>query len=152
MARITASEKAANKLRLDKLITTVFLDEGWEAVTYDRISKEADIRKSTLQGYYPSRADFGEALRGKVLPVFMEYLDFTSREAFIHSWTEALKFKKFRLILNMMIITATQNHSSEMAVKGLANFIQHVLKQIGQEAYQDIELLIGRTVIRLMED
>ncbi|WP_087018464.1 TetR family transcriptional regulator [Thaumasiovibrio subtropicus] len=152
MARITAAEKEANKLRLDKLITNVFLEDGWDAVTYDRIAKEADIRKSTLQGYYPSRADFGEALRGKVLPVFLDYLNFASRETLIESWTDALKFKKFRLILNMMIITATQGQTNEMAVKGLANFIQHVTKQLGETAYEDVELLLGRTIIRLMED
>ncbi|MFH0287977.1 hypothetical protein ACGRSR_09985 [Vibrio owensii] len=105
MARITQEERKKNKEKYDELIFKLFVEEGWESVTLDRVSKILNIRKSTLQGYYPEKMDFMRALEGKVYPEIIGSLDFSSSNAFVKSWATMLVSNRvFKQAISMILI------------------------------------------------
>ncbi|EKM24550.1 TetR family transcriptional regulator [Vibrio sp. HENC-03] len=149
MARISSEERAKRKEVYDATILNLFWNEGWNAVTYDRLAKELSITKSTLQNYYPSRLDFSKALQGKVFPKFFAYLNLDSREQLVVSWTKALSQPEFLRVLNMFITSLIQESTHKDSLNGLKKLEQVLTTKLGPEAEKDLELLLGRTVIRL---
>ncbi|WP_246856152.1 hypothetical protein [Vibrio crassostreae] len=111
MARITKVQWEENLASYNALILDVFLKEGWENVTYDRLSKETGLRKSTLQGYYPCNNDFEIALKGKIVPIFLRHLDFSSKRTLIVSWRKAMQAHQFRMVIRMLMMFAHKKGS-----------------------------------------
>lgn len=151
MARITQQQKEENLSKFNKIIIDIFLNEGWHAVTYDNIAKIAGVRKSTLQGYYETHRDFGNAMKGQIFPVFIKHLDFSSRDRIIESWISALEDRVFRNILTMMISNASSDTPNEMTVIGVGNLQKLFVQQLGQEGSDILERLLGKTVMSLLK-
>ncbi len=107
MAKISAEEKHRKKAEFDAHIYDIFINEGWDAVTYERMAKDFGTRKSSIQRYYGKRLDFGNALQGKILPIILPLLDFSDKEAFIASWLLALDNQTFREVNKLLIENAT---------------------------------------------
>ncbi len=151
MARITKAQWGENFASYNALILDIFLSEGWDNVTYDRLSKETGLRKSTLQGYYPSNTDFEAALKGKIFPIIVQHLDFSSKSALIESWKSAMHVNQFRMIMRMFVMHAHKKGSEgngRIGVLGLANFISD--KMPNENTLEVIQLLFGLTVTELL--
>lgn len=151
MARITKAKWEENFANYNAIILRIFLNEGWDHVTYDRLSKETGLRKSTLQGYYPSNTDFEVALKGKVFPIIAQHLDFESKEALIASWQSAMKDTQFRMVMRMFVMHAYKkgaDGSGRQGVLGLGKLIADKLPE--DDALETIRLLFGLTVTELM--
>ena len=150
MARITQEQKEDNLKKYNQIIVDLFLTEGWQAVTYDNIAKIAGVRKSTLQGYYETNKDFGQALRGKIFPIFAKFLDLTSKDNLITSWNDALNQKQFRLIINMFIANSAAEIPSDMTIMGVKNLIIMFNEALGEDSREIVELLLGKTVLKFL--
>ncbi|MCL1058187.1 hypothetical protein L2729_09245 [Shewanella gelidimarina] len=147
MAKISKEAKAEMKRKLDEIILNIFLEEGWHHVTYGNVAAAADIRRSTVQGYY---TELGEALRGKIFPIFLSHLDLSSHKSLRTSWAKALDDKQFRYILQMLIANAASEAPNEMSKQGMEKLFEMVgVKIDGAEAV--LHQLLGETVIRLLE-
>ncbi|MGR5320479.1 TetR/AcrR family transcriptional regulator [Vibrio jasicida] len=156
MARITAEQRASNKAEYDALILRIFMEEGWDHVTYDRLSKELGIRKSTLQGYYENRLMFATALQGKILPHVMQKLDVNSSEGFIRSWFDAYwdhEDHVFREVVRMLVTSVVDSGSGAVQIKRAINQIELVLSNnIGkEEARNTMEIVFGKIIFLYME-
>jgi hypothetical protein len=153
MARISASEREANKRTYDELIFDIFTNEGWDSITYDRLSKDLSVRKSTLQGYYPSRAHFGTALQGKVLPQLLESLDLSSRESFIDSWDKALLQPQFSMVIRLFLensLTPDTNSSARNGSNNLVRLLQGSMNR--EEAENLVQMVYGRSIFFFMNE
>ncbi|GAM71425.1 transcriptional regulator luxT [Vibrio sp. JCM 19236] len=151
MARITQQQKAENLARYNSIILRVFLDEGWDSVTYDRLAKETGLRKSTLQGYYPSNKDFAQAMQGKVMPIVLEQLDFSSAEAFVESWMKGLEQKRFSMIVRMFVSNSTKPHPNEFTQRGILGLKQMLVSHLPDENADEIlESVLGKSVMNLL--
>ena len=151
MARITKEKWQENLAKYNAIILHIFLNEGWDHVTYDRLSKETGLRKSTLQGYYPSNQDFAIAMYGKVLPIIMDHLSFESKEALIKSWSASLESKEFRMIMKMFMMHASKHEDKgqgALGAKGLVNIIQHKLPN--EDGLALLQHLFGLTMTGLL--
>ncbi|WP_122082678.1 hypothetical protein [Vibrio coralliirubri] len=151
MARISKAQWEENFASYNALILEIFLNEGWDHVTYDRLSKETGLRKSTLQGYYPSNSDFEVAMKGKVFPIILQHLDFSSKSQLINSWQKAMKENQFKMIMRMFVMHAHKKGaegSGRLGVLGLAKFISDKLPN--EDALEIIQLLFGLTVTELL--
>lgn len=151
MARITKEQREKNLQTYNALILDIFLNEGWENVTYDRLSKETGLRKSTLQGYYPTSKDFDVAIKGKVFPILMQHLDFTSRQSLVSSWQQALQHNQFRMVMRMFILQAHKMgdaSSSRLGVIGLGQLINQRLPN--EDSLSVIRELFGLTITELL--
>ena len=100
MARISNLEREKKKSDLDAIVLTIFWEEGIDALTYARVAESYNTSRGAIQRYYPSQNDFYTSLRGKVMPLMLEKLDWSSINNFHNSWiselsnTEDCRFKR----------------------------------------------------------
>jgi hypothetical protein len=152
MARISKAQWEENFAAYNSIILKIFLNEGWENVTYDRLSKETGLRKSTLQGYYPSNNDFEIAIKDKVIPIILKHLDFSSKDQLVASWKTALGSIEFKMVVRMLILQAHKkgaNSSGRVRVISLTKLISKKLPN--EDPLIVTQLLFGLTVTELME-
>ncbi|MGV2987553.1 TetR/AcrR family transcriptional regulator [Vibrio sp. E150_011] len=156
MARITAEEKRQKKERMDECIVKIFLNEGWSSVTYDRLAKEFNVRKSSIQAYYPSSIMFATALQGVIFPLFLEMLDFETKDKFIDSWVSAYEDESnhvFREVVEMLLQNILKDGTSPYSRGGVLRLKQHLAQTIGEgEATSAIKSVFGELVYRKMYD
>ncbi len=154
MAKISAEQRAANKAQFDEVIVEMFWESGWDSITLNNVSDRLGIRKSTVQNYYPNKKDFGEALKGKVLPVVLDCLDLTSSEEFKISWEIAMKTdQRFRRVVHLLVSNATSEATSALTVGGVVR-LRHLLadKWASDKVANDtINWVLGLSVISLAE-
>ena len=130
LSRITKQQKEENYQKLNSVILDIFLTEGWGKVTYDRISRITGLRKSTLQGYYPSNNDFLVALQGNLKSLMLGELDLSSKENLLNSWDKALGKMEFSFIVQMLISHCISSEPTPIANQAMESFhktITHAL-------------------------
>ncbi|MEZ9701402.1 TetR/AcrR family transcriptional regulator [Vibrio sp. 10N.261.46.E12] len=156
MARITAEERRQKKERMDERIVKIFLNEGWSSVTYDRLAKEFNVRKSSIQAYYPNSIMFATALQGVVFPILLDILDFETKDKFIDSWITAYEDPNnhvFREVIEMLLQNILKDGTSPYSRGGVLRLKQHLAQTIGEtEATEAIKSVFGELVFRKMFD
>lgn len=156
MARITAQERREKKEKMDECIVNIFLNEGWSSVTYDRLAKEFNVRKSSIQAYYPSNVMFATALQGVVFPIVMGLLNFESKDKFIDSWLNAYQDKDnhvFREAVEMLLQNILKDGTSPHSRNGVLRLQHHLSAEIGEEeAIDAVKSVFGELIYRKMYD
>lgn len=156
MVRITAEEKEKKKQRMDDCIIKIFFNEGWSSVTYDRLAKEFGVRKSSIQAYYPSSIMFASALQGKVFPMIIHLLDFSSKQKFIESWLHAYLDTEnhiFREIVEMLLHNILKDGTSPYSRGGVLKLQTHLAQSIGEEAaIEAIKAVFGEMIYHKMQN
>ncbi|WP_122082679.1 hypothetical protein [Vibrio coralliirubri] len=148
LSRITKQQKEENYQKLNSVILEIFLSEGWSKVTYDRISKVTGLRKSTLQGYYPSNNDFLIALKGNLRGLMLDQLDFASREHLLASWTQALDKKEFNFVVEVFISHCISNEPTPIAHQAMTSFHKTIANALPNDDTSEIMVqLFGQAVI-----
>lgn len=152
MARISAEEKERRRNLYDDTILKTFLDEGVAGLTYENICHKLKIRGSTLQGYYPKTSDIFDSLRGKVMPIIIEGLDFSNEQAFKDSWVDSAKHKKGFLSAIQLMLTAITSAGDKpafaMGIKKLETAIDHHIPGKGREL---LAFALGAAVLILVD-
>lgn len=147
MARISAKQREENKALFDNIIFTALINGEWHKVSYQYIAEQAGINtRSTIQGYYANDTEFLSAIQGKVQPVFMSYLNFDSLDTFVESWTNSLQEVKFLNIISMLTGNMNAN-AHQLSIKGVSSLVERIYALWGDEGYEAIELLLGRTLL-----
>ncbi len=152
MARISREQHEQNFVSYNQLILQIFLNEGWEHITYDRLSKETGLRKSTLQGYYPTSQHFELAIKGKVFPIMMHHLDFSSKDTLLDSWKRAMQDTQFRMVMRMFVMQAYKiggDSSSRLGIINLGQLVAHYIPN--HDPLTIIRELFGLTVTELLQ-
>ena len=148
MARITSEQKELNRQKYDKVIFDIFISEGWNEITFGRISKELGISPSSLQRYYPTRVDFSKALQGKVFPLVVGKLDLSSSSSFLTSWDLALREGgMFASMITMLIENSMSVHTNSHSVMGIRRLINALSQNMdNEEAERTVKLALGGSV------
>ncbi|CDT65530.1 hypothetical protein [Vibrio coralliirubri] len=147
MAYISPEQRQAKKEAFDTFIFEIFTTEGWDAITYERISKHFKTTNSSIQRYYPHRRDFGRALEGKVFPLVVVHLSFESKKAFIDSWVTAMDDQFFSMVVRMLIENALVPSTNEKTKGGAQRLIGAMMQGMTQqEAIEAIEIALGKSV------
>ncbi|OBS99993.1 hypothetical protein A9261_09565 [Vibrio tasmaniensis] len=154
MARVSAEEIQRKRKMYDECILNLFLTEGWDAVTYDRIAKEMGITKSSLQRYYANKMQFAYALEGQVFQQATKLLDFTDRGSFLDSWKQSLNDNQiFRECLHIIMTNALAPVSAEATTKAVTRLTGVLANNIGKvEAQDTVDLALGRSLISYMNN
>lgn len=154
MAKISAEEKAKKKQNMDDKIYSIFINEGWGAVTYDRLAKEFNVRKSSIQAYYPTNIMFATALQGKIFPLVIPLLDFSTKQGFINSWLKAYKDEEqhvFKEVVKMLFDNILKDGTSPHSRGAILRLQQILAQNIGEEDAQlAIKIAFGEILYRKM--
>ena len=152
MARISQQEKEKKYAELADAILMLFLEKGWHCLTYDNLALATGVKKSTLQGYYPIKNDFFTAIEGRILPILIGELNFTSKVALQNSWMKALKTAPFCHVIQFFLHHCVEVHNSDYAKKGFSNFTLYVESRLSKEESEYIiEQLLGMSLIYFMK-
>ncbi|MCG9789334.1 TetR/AcrR family transcriptional regulator [Vibrio mediterranei] len=155
MAKISAEEKAKKKQSMDDKIFSIFINEGWGAVTYDRLAKEFNVRKSSIQAYYPSNIMFATALQGKVFPLVIPLLDFSTKQGFIDSWLIAYKDEEqhlFKEVVEMLFDNIMKDGTSPHSRGSVLRLQQILAQNIGEDdAKMAIKIVFGEIIYLKMQ-
>ncbi|MEZ9246135.1 TetR/AcrR family transcriptional regulator [Vibrio lentus] len=154
MARVSAEEIQRKRKMYDECILNLFLTEGWDAVTYDRIAKKMGITKSSLQRYYANKMQFAYALEGQVFQQATKLLDFTDRDSFLDSWKQSLNDNQiFRECLHIIMTNALAPVSTAATTKAVTRLTGVLANNIGKvEAQDTVDLALGRSLISYMNN
>ncbi|EDL54097.1 hypothetical protein VSAK1_21394 [Vibrio mediterranei AK1] len=155
MAKISAEEKAKKKQSMDDKIFSIFINEGWGSVTYDRLAKEFSVRKSSIQAYYPSSIMFATALQGKVFPLVIPLLDFSTKQGFIDSWLKAYKDEEqhlFKEVVEMLFDNILKDGTSPHSRGSVLRLQQILAQNIGEDdAKMAIRIVFGEIIYLKMQ-
>ncbi|UTT86364.1 TetR family transcriptional regulator [Vibrio pelagius] len=152
MARITQQQKLENQQKYNQVVLELFLTEGHESLTYARIAKEIGVSLTTLQGYFPSTRAIRAVLHGHILPVLMQPLNFSSEDAFYDSWDKALEEPPFQSVIKLIFFHASQAEPSDsFYLHAEGEFREKVRESFGENARRVIEIVIGRSLLKLTD-
>ncbi len=150
MSRITKIQKLENQKHYDEIVLNLFLAEGHEALTYARIAQEVGISITTLQGYYPTTRAIRSVLHQPMLSIVIESLEFSSEEAFLQSWQNALGNEQFLYVIKLMFFHASQVKSpEEFNISSDGAFKNKMLESFGTDSIRIIETVVGRSMLYL---
>ena len=150
MSRITKIQKLENQKHYDEIVLNLFLAEGHEALTYARIAQEVGISITTLQGYYPTTRAIRSVLHQPMLSIVIESLEFSSEEAFLQSWQNALGNEQFLYVIKLMFFHASQVKSpEEFNISSDGAFKNKMLESFGTDSIRIIETAVGRSMLYL---
>lgn len=151
MARISNAQREKNFTFFNALILEIFLTEGWEHITYSRLSKETGLNKSTLQGYYPSNDHFEIALNGKLFPVLLDLLDFSSKDKLMTTGKEAMHIHHFKMIMRLFLMHACAKGPESKGRVWVLSLTELISRRMpNEDALEITQLLLGLAATELL--
>lgn len=151
MGRLTAVEKASRMDAYNIIVWKMFLNDGWDGVTYKNVADKVGIAQSSLQSYYKTSKDFGIALEGKVFPYFMSKnkLDGTLTQ-FEDSWEYAFTndsgFRHIVFLLTGHITDSREIH--KQSILTLHSLMGTVEAKFGSDGTRALERLFGYSALK----
>ncbi|ROS01861.1 TetR family transcriptional regulator [Sinobacterium caligoides] len=153
MARKSAAEAALTKQKIADTIVALTVKEGFDSVSYTRLSRETGVSRSGIANHFPDKRSMIEAFQGQIFGIFTKYLDLSSRESFMASWLKALSHDEFRNILLLIFIHMGTSINGDMnlkAVNGVNRLMGFIEGSLGDEGIEVLELLLGKTLLNVV--
>ncbi|WP_028024165.1 TetR/AcrR family transcriptional regulator [Enterovibrio calviensis] len=145
MAKNTREGAQQTEAAIYQTIIDIFMEEGWDAVTYGSIAKRTGLSRSGIQRVVPTKESMTDAFQGQVFSYVVGLIDDSSHRSIKLSWQAALNEPKFVHCIKYLI-NAINEHSGgkKKATLGL----QRLMDLLGQQI--TVELL-GMSVAHLLD-
>ncbi|CAH0992000.1 hypothetical protein SIN8267_02115 [Sinobacterium norvegicum] len=153
MARKSAAEAARTKQKITDAIIQLTIHEGFEVLSYTRLSKETGVSRSGIANHFPDKRSMVEVFQGQIFTIFTRYLDMTTVESFQHSWMNSLASDEFRNIILLVFVhmgTSANPAMNVKAVMGVNRLTGFVEGSLGQPGVAELESLLGRTLLSVI--
>jgi len=145
MAKSTQKQALLTELRIHQAIIDIFMEKGWEAISYGSIAKHTGLSRGGVQRIVPNKDAMMGAFQGQILEFVSEQLDFSTESTLTTSWVRALDNLQFRNCIKFFIgAISTESSGKAVAKKGFERFSE----KVGQEKVQS---LIGLSVYHLLD-
>ena len=145
MAKSTQKQAQLTEQRIHQAIVDIFMEKGWEAISYGSIAKHTGLSRGGVQRIVPSKDAMMGAFQGQVSHFVSEKLDFSNEHSLTESWINALDNLQFRNCIKFFIgAISGETQGKTLAKKGFENFSE----KVGHEKMQS---LIGLSVYRLLD-
>ena len=145
MAKSTQKQALLTEQRIHQAIIDIFMEKGWEAISYGSIAKHTGLSRGGVQRIVPNKDAMMGAFQGQVTEYVSEQLDFSDEVTLTNSWMNALDNLQFRNCIKFFISAiSTESPGKALAKKGFESFSE----KVGEEKMQS---LIGLSVYRLLD-
>ncbi|EEY71153.1 Uncharacterised protein [Grimontia hollisae] len=145
MAKNTKEGALQTEVLIYQTIIDVFMEEGWEGVTYGSIAKRTGMSRSGIQRVVPTKESMVSAFQGQMLAYVTSKIDTTDSETIKQSWMLALKETKFANCIRYLLGAVNGGHEGKQKVVwGITTLIE----QYGQTLVVE---LIGLSAIHLLD-
>ncbi|PMJ99537.1 TetR/AcrR family transcriptional regulator [Vibrio sp. 10N.261.55.A7] len=142
MGRASVAEAELTKQKIIDAAFKITLEQGFNQLTFSNLSDHCGVSRSGINRHFPKKADLIQVLKLKLNRVLMKHLDFTSTDAFYHSWVNGLSNnKEFKsAILAAAPIIPTR--------EGVSN-LKHLIQGAEEEVLKCIYVCIGYAIVNL---
>lgn len=145
MAKSTQKQALLTEKRIHQAIVDIFMEKGWEAISYGSIAKHTGLSRGGVQRIVPNKEAMMGAFQGQVVEFVSEQLDFSNDQSLTESWELALNNLQFRNCIKFFIGSISADSPGKaLAKKGFERFSE----KIGSAKVQS---LIGLSVYRLLD-
>ncbi|WP_394210052.1 TetR/AcrR family transcriptional regulator [Enterovibrio calviensis] len=145
MAKNTKEGAQQTEAAIYQTIIDIFMEQGWDAVTYGSIAKRTGLSRSGIQRVVPTKESMTGAFQGQVFHYVVGLIDSTSHQTIKSTWCTALQEAKFiHCIKYFLGATSVDSSGKEKAAAAL----EKLFDLYGQSIV--IELL-GLSVAHLLE-
>lgn len=146
MAKSTQKQALLTEQRIQQAIVDIFMDKGWEAISYGSIAKHTGLSRGGVQRIVPNKDAMMRAFQGQIVEFVSKQLDLTDEASLTASWVFALENIQFRNCIKFFIgAISSESPGKVLAKQGF----DRMAKTVGQEKMQS---LIGLSVYRLLDD
>ncbi|OAN10838.1 hypothetical protein A3K86_17750 [Photobacterium jeanii] len=155
MARVTRSEAERTKQKILQAVTHCLLDPsiGFDKMTYTRLQEMTGLSRGGILNHFNKKADFLIALDHDFHLCLLSPLDFSSRDAFIHSFELALQQREFRTILILMIRHIAQGAPNIIAERTWLLMATKIKTELGETVLEeDLPRLLGKVCTLLLNE
>ncbi|GLT17847.1 transcriptional regulator [Vibrio zhanjiangensis] len=146
--------KEDTEITIQKIMDAVvdqLLRLGYDKMSYTTLSKQTGVSRTGISHHFPKKLDFITALDERIFKMFVEHLNVEeSLQDFSESWNSALDNAEFLAILRLLfhhIVTSQDAH--DFAMRGIDRLYQTAEARFGQTSAKEIELLLGRSLVRM---
>lgn len=145
MAKSTQKQSLLTEKRIHQAIVDIFMEKGWEAISYGFIASHTGLSRGGVQRIVPSKEIMMTALQEPIIALIDGELDFSNDQSLKDSWIIALEKLPFRNCITFFIGAISGETSRKIfAKKGFEYFS----KKVGQE---NMRTLISLSVYRLLD-
>lgn len=152
MARISREERQRKLEELNEGIWQLFLNKGYDALTFYNIAHYVNWKQSTIQSYHKSET-LVSAVRGRIEPYFLGKLDLSSLDSLEASWLKSLEDSGFVNIIRFLI-NLNCNDSSMIALTayGVKRLEEVSYGALGSEGLALMQKLMGLSVMKISKE
>lgn len=145
MAKNTKEGARQTEALIYQTIIEIFMEEGWDAVTYGSIAKRTGMSRSGIQRVVPTKESMVSAFQGQVLAYVTSKIDPTDSDTIKQSWMLALGETKFANCIRYLLGAVNGSHEGkEKVIFGVTTLID----RYGQTLVIE---LIGLSAIHLLD-
>ena len=145
MAKSTQKKALETEKCIQQAIVDIFMEKGWEAISYGSIAKHTGLSRGGVQRIVPNKDAMLATFEGHVTDVFTKQLDFSSELSLMDSWLISLENLQFRNCLKFFICAISNDSLGKASAKKIFDGLS---EKIGQDKMQS---LIGLAVYQLLE-
>ena len=103
MAKNSQQQALLTEKRIHQAIVDIFMEKGWEAITYGSIAKHTGLSRGGVQRIVPSKEAMTEAFQGQVYQYILGQLDLSDKNKTIQTWETAFVQPKFQNCIKFLI-------------------------------------------------
>ncbi|NOH78725.1 hypothetical protein F0231_03110 [Vibrio sp. RE86] len=152
MARISREERQRKLEQLNDGIWQLFLEQGYDALTFYNIAHYVNWRQSTIQSYHKSET-LVTAIRGRIEPYFLGKLNFDSLCSLEQSWVESLEDNGFVNIIRFLInLNCSDPFMVDLTGYGVRRLEEVVAQSLGDDGLVLLQKLMGLSVMKIAKE
>ncbi|WP_019616111.1 TetR/AcrR family transcriptional regulator [Psychromonas ossibalaenae] len=145
MAKNSQQEALLTEQRIHQAIIDIFMEQGWQAVTYGSLAKHTGLSRGGVQRIVPNKEAMLNAFQGQIFQSVAGRLDFTTSAALFKSWNEALDNAQFRHCIKYLITAVNADCGGKQKAKA-------GLDKLADMAGKDnMHSLLGIAIYRLLD-
>ncbi|WP_028863773.1 TetR family transcriptional regulator [Psychromonas aquimarina] len=145
MAKNSQQDARLTEQRIHQAIIDIFMEQGWQAVTYGSLAKHTGLSRGGVQRIVPSKEAMLNAFQGQIFQFVTGKLDFTTSAALFKSWNESLDNPQFRHCIKYLITAVNADSGGKQKAK---TGLDKLAEMAGRE---NMHSLLGIAVYRLLE-
>lgn len=145
MAKSTQKQARVTEKRIHQAIIDIFMEKGWQAISYGSIAKHTGLSRGGVQRIVPNKDAMMGAFQGQVVQFVYDQLDFSNDSSLTESWITALDNLQFRNCIKFFISAISSDDSGKILAK---KCFESFSEKVSQEKMQS---LIGLSVYHLLD-
>ncbi|USH03618.1 TetR/AcrR family transcriptional regulator [Grimontia kaedaensis] len=145
MAKNTKEGALQTEALIYRTIVDIFMEQGWDAVTYGSIAKRTGLSRSGIQRVVPTKESMVTAFQGQVLAYVTSQIDPTDNDTIKRTWIKALSETKFANCIRYLLGAV---NGGDQGKEKVAYGVSKLIERYGQPLVIE---LIGLSAIYLLD-